>query len=52
MVPEEYEPYNTEHESYGDYPKIDIVSVDHRDPYHTWDYPNLRRDFLDPVSSL
>lgn len=51
MLPEEYEPYpNEDGCGFGDYPNLPFESVDAKDPYYNWDYPYLRRNYLDPVS--
>lgn len=53
MLPEEYEPdddYGSQ--SLGDYPKVPFESCDSRDLYYPWDYHNLKRDYLQPVSRV
>lgn len=46
---EQYEVYPNDGEGYGDYPKLKDESVDQRDPYYTWDYPEHRRNFQDVI---
>lgn len=34
----------------GDYPDLSHYKrYEDRDPYHHWDFPDMRRDFLEPV---
>jgi len=49
LLPEEYIPYKDDGLGYGDYPKLPDVGVETRDPYYPYDYPELRRNFNEPV---
>jgi len=53
LIPEDYEPYpeNVDGPGYGDYPKLPEVSGDARDPYHTWDFPEHKRNFNEPLNA-
>lgn len=31
------------------YPKLKTVSLDTKDPYYPWDYPEHKRNFNDPM---
>lgn len=46
---EEYEVYPDDGLGYGDYPKLKRQSVDLRDPFYPWDYPEHRRNFNEPI---
>lgn len=46
---EEYEPYPDDGLGYGDYPKLKNESVEHRDPFYAYDYPEHKRNFRDPI---
>jgi NADH dehydrogenase (ubiquinone) 1 beta subcomplex subunit 8 len=46
---EEYQPYPDDGLGYGDYPKLKDESIELRDPYYAWDYPEHKRNFLDPL---
>ena len=50
LLPQDYEPYPDDGFGYGDYPKLPLVSTDQKDPFHDWDYPDLKRNFAEPVS--
>jgi len=47
---EDYEPYPDDGEGYGDYPMLPRVSGEGRDPYESYDMPELKRNFNEPVS--
>lgn len=49
LLPEEYKPYADNGLGYGDYPQLPEVSVERRDPYYPYDYPELKRNFNEPV---
>ncbi|XP_023017233.2 NADH:ubiquinone oxidoreductase subunit ASHI [Leptinotarsa decemlineata] len=49
LLPEEYEPYPDDGQGLGDYPKLPMISVDAKDPFYPWDYPELKRNFNEPV---
>lgn len=49
MPADKYEPYADDGLGYGDYPKLPNKSVDLRDPYYPYDYPEFRRNFNDPM---
>lgn len=46
---EEYEVYPNDGEGFGDYPKLKNESVELRDPYYAWDYPEHKRNFNDVI---
>jgi hypothetical protein len=46
---EQYEPYPDDGLGFGDYPKLPNVSVDTRDPFYPYDYPEFKRNFQDPL---
>ena len=52
LLLQDYEPYPDDGMGYGDYPKLPLVSNDQRDPFVNWDYPDLKRNFGEPVSSI
>ncbi|XP_014678072.1 PREDICTED: NADH dehydrogenase [ubiquinone] 1 beta subcomplex subunit 8, mitochondrial-like [Priapulus caudatus] len=49
MRPEDYDVYPDDGMGYGDYPKIEAVSGESRNPYYNWDYPYLRKDYGEPL---
>lgn len=49
LHPSEYETYPNDGTGYGDYPKLPIVSGEVRDPNYPWDYPEIKRNFNEPV---
>lgn len=52
LLPEEYEPYPDDGNGLGDYPKIDALSGEARNPYYPWSIPAMARDFNEAVSRL
>ena len=46
---DQYETYPDNGLGYGDYPKLADKSVDLRDPYYPYDYPEFKRNFNDPL---
>jgi NADH dehydrogenase (ubiquinone) 1 beta subcomplex subunit 8 len=46
---EDYEPYPDDGMGYGDYPMLPRIAADSRSPLETWDMPELRRNFGEPV---
>lgn len=50
LLREDYEPYPDDGMGYGDYPKIDIVSAECRDPYEDFDFPAHNRNYGEVVS--
>lgn len=46
---DQYEPYPDDGMGYGDYPKLKNKSVELRDPYYPYDYPEHKRNFNDPI---
>lgn len=48
---EQYEPYPNDGMGYGDYPKLPEISVDRKDPYYPYDFPDSKRNFGDPISA-
>lgn len=49
MTPEEYQPY-PEDMNYGDYPKLPDIGEDSKDPHYPYDFPESKRNFMEPVS--
>lgn len=49
LSPEEYEPYPDDGMGRGDYPKLPDTSVESRDPYYPWDFPEHKRNFGEPL---
>ncbi|XP_043912418.1 NADH dehydrogenase [ubiquinone] 1 beta subcomplex subunit 8, mitochondrial [Protopterus annectens] len=45
MRVEDYEPYPDDGMGYGDYPKLPDRSQQERDPWYSWDHPDLRRNW-------
>ena len=52
MLPQDYVPYEDDGMGYGDYPKLPLISTDMKDPYYNWDYPDMKRNFGEPVRKL
>lgn len=52
LLPQDYEPYPDDGMGYGDYPKLPIVSTDQKDPFYNWDYPDMKRNFAEPVNQF
>lgn len=48
---EEYEPFPDDGLGYGDYPKLPHKSIELRDPYYPYDYPEHRRNFNEPIDA-
>jgi NADH dehydrogenase (ubiquinone) 1 beta subcomplex subunit 8 len=49
LSPEEYEPYPDDGMGHGDYPKLPDTSIESRDPFYPWDFPEHKRNFGEPV---
>ncbi|NP_001290674.1 NADH dehydrogenase [ubiquinone] 1 beta subcomplex subunit 8, mitochondrial [Esox lucius] len=49
MTVDEYEPMPDNGEGYGDYPKLPDRSQHERDPWYSWDHPDLRRNWGEPI---
>ncbi|KAM8923947.1 NADH dehydrogenase [ubiquinone] 1 beta subcomplex subunit 8, mitochondrial [Pelodytes ibericus] len=49
MRVEDYEPYPDDGMGFGDYPKLPDKSQQERDPWYTWDIPDLRRNWGEPM---
>lgn len=49
MIPEDYEAYPSDGTGYGDYPKLPIISGESRDPHALYDFPELKRNFGEPL---
>lgn len=49
LSPEEYEPYPDDGLGHGDYPKLPDMSVESRDPFYPWDFPEHKRNFGEPI---
>uniref|UniRef100_W5LMJ2 NADH dehydrogenase [ubiquinone] 1 beta subcomplex subunit 8, mitochondrial n=1 Tax=Astyanax mexicanus TaxID=7994 RepID=W5LMJ2_ASTMX len=42
---EDYQPYPDDGKGYGDYPMLPNRSQQERDPWYSWDHPDLRRNW-------
>ncbi|KAJ8406793.1 hypothetical protein AAFF_G00297090 [Aldrovandia affinis] len=49
MRVEDYEPYPEDGMGFGDYPKLPDRSQHERDPWYSWDHPDLRRNWGEPM---
>jgi len=49
MIPEDYETYANDGTGYGDYPKLPLISAESRDPHALYDFPELKRNFGEPM---
>ncbi|PNJ86957.1 NDUFB8 isoform 2 [Pongo abelii] len=49
MRVEDYEPYPDDGMGYGDYPKLPDRSQHERDPWYSWDQPDLRLNWGEPM---
>lgn len=50
LHPSDYTPFDPEDTlTHGDYPKIPAISFSERSAYEAWDYPELRRNFGEPL---
>ncbi|XP_069096462.1 NADH dehydrogenase [ubiquinone] 1 beta subcomplex subunit 8, mitochondrial [Pleurodeles waltl] len=49
MRVEDYEPYPDDGMGFGDYPKLPDKSQQERDPWYSWDHPDLRRNWGEPM---
>ncbi|KAM4636347.1 NADH dehydrogenase [ubiquinone] 1 beta subcomplex subunit 8, mitochondrial [Discoglossus pictus] len=49
MRVEDYKPYPDDGMGYGDYPKLQDTSQQERDPWYTWDHPDFRRNWGEPM---
>lgn len=47
--PTDYKTYPDDGTGYGDYPKLPVVSGDARDPHYPYDFPEVKRNFNEPV---
>lgn len=47
----EYKPYPDDGLGLGDYPKLPDISGDSKDSFYPWDFPELKRNFNEPVST-
>ena len=46
---EDYRPYPDDGMGYGDYPMLPRVSTEGKDAYESWDMPEIKRNFGEPV---
>uniref|UniRef100_A0A8C6XZR9 NADH:ubiquinone oxidoreductase subunit B8 n=1 Tax=Naja naja TaxID=35670 RepID=A0A8C6XZR9_NAJNA len=46
---EDYQTYADDGVGYGDYPKLPDQSSQEKNPWYEWDYPELRRNFGEPL---
>uniref|UniRef100_A0A0V0G753 Putative ubiquinone oxidoreductase ndufb8/ashi subunit n=1 Tax=Triatoma dimidiata TaxID=72491 RepID=A0A0V0G753_TRIDM len=49
LFPEEYVPVKDDGHGAGDYPGFKPYSVESRDPFYPWDFPEYRRNFNEPL---
>ncbi|XP_063817492.1 NADH dehydrogenase [ubiquinone] 1 beta subcomplex subunit 8, mitochondrial [Pseudophryne corroboree] len=49
MLLEDYKPYPDDGMGYGDYPMLPDKSQEENDPWYSWDYPVIRRNFGEPM---
>jgi NADH dehydrogenase (ubiquinone) 1 beta subcomplex subunit 8 len=49
LIPEDYETYEPDGTGYGDYPKLPLISAESRDPHALYDFPELKRNFGEPM---
>lgn len=52
LLPEEYKPYADNGLGYGDYPQLPNISIENKDEYYPYDFPELKRNFNEPVINL
>lgn len=53
LLPEEYKPYPDDGFGYGDYPQLEGgLGVEARDPFYPYDFPSMKRNLHEPVSSF
>ncbi|GJQ72968.1 hypothetical protein Trydic_g1607 [Trypoxylus dichotomus] len=45
----EYEVYPDNGTGLGDYPKLPDISGEAKDPFYPWDFPELKRNFGEPI---
>lgn len=50
LLPEEYKPYADDGLGFGDYPKLPDASIETRDAYYPYDFPEHKRNFKEPVN--
>lgn len=50
MTVADYETYPDDGLGKGDYPKLPYIGYGLRDPYYPWDFPEMKRNFNEPVS--
>lgn len=48
MLPEEYKPAPDDGFAQGDYPDIERVHYDNKDPFYPYDYPQFRHNYGEP----
>ncbi|XP_066521435.1 NADH dehydrogenase [ubiquinone] 1 beta subcomplex subunit 8, mitochondrial [Hoplias malabaricus] len=49
LLPEDYQPYPEDGRGCGDYPMLPNRSHMERDPWYSWDHPDLRRNWGEPI---
>lgn len=49
LLPEEYDCYPDDGSGKGDYPNIPMISLDAKDPFYPYDYPELKRNYKEVV---
>ncbi|XP_040578922.1 NADH dehydrogenase [ubiquinone] 1 beta subcomplex subunit 8, mitochondrial [Lepeophtheirus salmonis] len=49
MIPDDYVPIKDDGDGIGDYPDLGNSSMDSRSGYVAWDFPNLKRNYGEPI---
>jgi len=49
LLPEDYEPFPSEHDQHGDYPNLADIGGDSKDPYYPYDYPAIKTNYGEPI---
>ncbi|XP_022919399.1 NADH dehydrogenase [ubiquinone] 1 beta subcomplex subunit 8, mitochondrial [Onthophagus taurus] len=49
LLPEEYKPLPDDGTGLGDYPDLPFVSAESKDAYYPYDFPELKRNFNEPI---
>jgi len=49
LIPADYDTYPDDGTGFGDYPKLEPIGADSRDPHALYDVPELKRNFGEPM---
>lgn len=52
LEPSEYQPYPDDGTGHGDYPMLPERSAESKDPYYTWDFPELKKNLHETVTQI